>query len=121
VGVVPGAGSGAVPGGAAGGAAGGSPGRGAGAGRVAVRRTGGFAGLAAAGAVELDDDPRSDEVRSLLDRIDLASVRPGDPRPDMFVYDVDVDGQRAVVPEQHLTDDLRRLVDLVLGDRPGSP
>jgi hypothetical protein len=121
VGVVSGVGAGAVSGAAAGGATGGSGGRGAGAGRVAVRRTGGFAGLAAAGAVELDDDPRSDEVRSLLDRIDLASVRAGDPRPDMFVYDVDVDGQRAVVPEQHLTDDLRRLVDLVLGDRPGSP
>ena len=46
--------------------------------RVAVRRTGGFAGLTVAGEVDLDaDDPRGGEVRSLVDRIDL---RRGPPR-----------------------------------------
>jgi len=82
--------------------------------RVAVRRTGGFAGLVAAGEVELDDDPRSGEVRSLLARIDRASLRGGTPHPDMFTYEFDLAGHQVVVPEQHLTDELRRLVTLVL-------
>ena len=86
--------------------------------RVAVRRTGGFAGMTVAGEVDLTaDDPRGGEVRSLLDRIDLAAVRRGLPQPDHFVYDFDLGGRRAVVPEQHLTDDLRRLVELVLENR----
>ena len=72
-------------------------------------------GMTVAGEVDLaDDDPRGGEVRTLLDRIDLAAVRRGLPQPDHFVYDFDLGGRRAVVPEQHLTDDLRRLVELVL-------
>jgi hypothetical protein len=88
---------------------------------VRVRRTGGFAGLAAYGEVDLEaDDPLRDEVRSLVARIDLSGVRAEPPRPDMYVYDFDLLGSRAVVPEQHLTSELRRLADLVLGrDRGG--
>ncbi|MCW2765337.1 MAG: peptidase thermolysin, partial [Nocardioides sp.] len=83
--------------------------------RVTVRRTGGFAGLVSSGSVDLDtDDPRATEVRSLLDRIDLRRVAGGPPHPDRFVYTFDLRGAQATVPEQHLTDDLRRLVDLVL-------
>ena len=33
----------------------------------------------------------------------------------MFVYDFDLCGDRATVPEQHLTADLRRIAELVLG------
>ncbi|GAA2137536.1 M4 family metallopeptidase [Nocardioides koreensis] len=92
-----------------------TPGPGSAGTRVAVRRTGGFAGLTMAGEVDLTaDDPRGGEVRTLLDRIDLATVRRGLPQPDHFVYDFDLRGRRAVVPEQHLTDDLRRLVELLL-------
>ena len=99
----------------------GGPGAGGGAGggasdRVAVRRTGGFAGLVAAGEVHLAGDPRSGEVRSLLARIDRSELRGGTPHPDMFSYEFDLAGHRAVVPEQHLTAELRRLVELVLGD-----
>ncbi|NYD40570.1 protealysin inhibitor emfourin [Nocardioides panaciterrulae] len=97
----------------AGSASGSAPGTGE---RVAVRRTGGFAGLVAAGEIELDGDPRSAEVRSLLSRIDRATLRAGSPHPDMFSYEFDLAGHRAVVPEQHLTAELRRLVELVLGD-----
>jgi len=82
---------------------------------VRVRRTGGFAGLRAAGEVDLDaDDPRGPELRGLVDRIDVRTLRGGPPHPDGYVYDLDLCGSRATVPEQHLTDDLRRLVWLVL-------
>ena len=93
------------------------PGPGAAGTRVAVRRTGGFAGITAAGAVDLaDDDPRGGQVRQLVDRVDLATVRRGLPHPDHFVYDFDLCGRLVTVPEQHLTDELRRLAQLLLED-----
>jgi hypothetical protein len=86
---------------------------------VTVRRTGGFAGLVSSGSLDLDlDDPRAAEVRTLLDRIDLRGVARGLPQPDRFVYTFDLGGRRATVPEQHLTDDLRRLASLVLEGPP---
>ena len=80
-----------------------------------VRRTGGFAGLVADGEVDLEaDDRRAPELAELVDRIDLREVAGGEPMPDMFVYAFDLCGDRATVPEQHLTADLRRVADLVL-------
>jgi hypothetical protein len=84
-------------------------------GRVAVTRTGGFAGVRQSGELTLGDDPRTDEVSLLLDRIDLRAVTPSRPQPDRFVYTFEVDGQQAVVGEQDLTDDLGRLARLLLG------
>jgi hypothetical protein len=82
---------------------------------VRVRRTGGFAGLVAAGEVDLDADPqRGPELAELVERIDLREVAGGDPQPDRYVYAFDLCGDRATVPEQHLTSDLRRVADLVL-------
>jgi hypothetical protein len=82
---------------------------------VRVRRSGGFAGLTADGEVDLDTpDARVSELAALVDRIDLREVVGGMPRPDMYVYAFDLCGDRATVPEQHLTDDLRRVADLVL-------
>src|SRR3954468_10296677 len=78
---------------------------------VTVRRTGGFIGRGTDAQVDLDADPRGPELRDLVDRIDLGAVPGGDPHPDMYVYDLDLCGARATVPEQHLTQDLRRLVD----------
>lgn len=94
--------------------------------RVAVRRTGGFAGLRVTGELDLDsDDPRVPEAASLVERVDLRAVGGDGPyQPDRFLYAFDVCGDCATVPEQHLTDDLRRLADLVLEpprtDPPGS-
>jgi Thermolysin metallopeptidase, alpha-helical domain/Thermolysin metallopeptidase, catalytic domain/Emfourin len=83
---------------------------------VQVRRTGGFAGLTAEGEVDLaTPDARASELTVLVDRIDLREVMGGMPRPDMYVYAFDLCGDRATVPEQHLTDDLRRVAELVLG------
>ncbi len=82
---------------------------------VAVRRSGGFAGLVAEGAVDLDrTDPPAPELAELVGRIDLREVRSGDPQPDRYVYAFDLCGDCATVPEQHLTADLRRVADLVL-------
>ncbi len=84
--------------------------------RVSVRRTGGFAGLRTDGELDLDgDDPRAPEVASLVDRVDLRAVTAAPTHPDRYVYDFDLCGDCATVPEQSLTSDLRRLADLVLG------
>ena len=86
--------------------------------RVRVRRTGGFAGLVADGEVDLDADAqRGPELAELVDRIDLREVAGGEPKPDMYVYAFDLCGDRATVPEQHLTSDLRRVAELVLDRR----
>jgi hypothetical protein len=93
-----------------------APARGSSPRRVTVRRTGGFAGLRATGELDLDaDDPRAPEVAALVDRVDLTAVTGGSPQPDRYVYDFDLCGARATVPEQHLTADLRRIAELVLG------
>jgi hypothetical protein len=94
--------------------------------RVAVSRSGGFVGRTVAGSVDLaEDDPRAAELAALVDRVDradLAGVAGGVPKPDMYVYDFDLCGDRATVPEQRLTAELRRIADLVLeGDPPGRP
>jgi hypothetical protein len=82
---------------------------------VRVRRGGGFAGLTTEAEVDLDsDDERAGELRGLVERIDLTGVRTGKAQPDRFVYDVELAGSTARVLEQDLTDDLRRVVELVL-------
>ena len=84
--------------------------------RVRVRRTGGFIGRPVESALELaDDDPRAAEVAALLDRVDPAGVRRTPQQPDRFSYEFDLDGRSVSVREQDLTDDLRRIADLVLG------
>ncbi|MEO6510262.1 MAG: M4 family metallopeptidase [Nocardioides sp.] len=89
---------------------------------VSVRRTGGFAGRVAEGAVDLaSEDARVPELRTLVDRIDLAHVAGGDPHPDMFVYAFDLCGSRAQVPEHHLTPDLSRIAVIVLDAGGGDP
>jgi ribonuclease HI len=82
---------------------------------VEVRRSGGFIGRTLTGTVNLaGSDDRAVEIRRLVARIDLRAARGGNPHPDMFVYSFRVHGDEVSVPEQHLTDDLRALADLVL-------
>jgi Thermolysin metallopeptidase, alpha-helical domain/Thermolysin metallopeptidase, catalytic domain len=84
--------------------------------RVSVRRTGGFAGLRVAGELDLDgDDPRAAEVAELVGRVDLHAATGENPQPDRYVYDFDLCGDCATVPEQQLSDDLRRIAEIVLG------
>jgi Zn-dependent metalloprotease len=82
---------------------------------VEVTRSGGFGGLVKRGSLDLaSDDPRSAEASSLLERIDFAGVREGDGAPDRYVYEFRCDPHRLRVHETALTQDLRRLADLVL-------
>jgi hypothetical protein len=95
----------------------GTSGSSGGPGVVSVRRSGGFAGRTTTGEVDCSrDDPRAAEVRDLVHRIDLAAAAKADgpAYPDMFTYVFAVDDRSATVPETGLTDDLRRLADLVL-------
>ena len=84
------------------------------AGRVAVSRSGGFAGTLRSGELVLGDDPRTPEVESLISRIDFATVAGSAPQPDRFVYTFQVRGQEAVVGEPDLTPDLQQLARIVL-------
>lgn len=82
---------------------------------VAVRRSGGFAGLAVEGSIDLgSSDPRVPQVRALVARCDFAAVSSGNPQADRFVYDFQVGAQAMQVPEQHLTPELTELADVVL-------
>ena len=84
---------------------------------VEVTRSGGFAGMTKEGAVDLDStDPRATPVRRLVQRIDFRSVVSGEPRPDRFVYRFSYLGTQCVVHEPALTEDLRELARLVLGE-----
>jgi hypothetical protein len=87
--------------------------------RVVVRRTGGFAGMVAEGAVDLDgDDPRAPQVRILITRIDFASITVEPPQPDRYIYSFLLgDREAARVPEPQLTGDLELLARIVLDDQ----
>src|SRR3954452_2035561 len=84
---------------------------------VTVTRSGGFAGIRQTGELTLGEDPRTLEVQSLLDRIDLDAVMPTEPQPDRFVYTFNLGGQEVVVGEQDLTPDLNELATFLLGPR----
>jgi Zn-dependent metalloprotease len=82
---------------------------------VRVRRTGGIAGLTIEGEVDLASaDPRAAAARDLLGRLDLTMPTPTETFPDAFSYTFEVGGRSVTVPQQQLSDDQRRLADLVL-------
>lgn len=81
---------------------------------VAVRRHGGFAGTVRSGELDLDVDPQGPEVRRLLTRVELQQVTVSPPIPDRFVYTVRYGAWEVTVPEQDLTPELHRVVQLVL-------
>ena len=82
--------------------------------KVAVTRTGGFAGIRKHAELTLGDDPRTPEVESLLGRINLSALPAHDPKPDRFVYRFDVAGDEVTVGEQDLTPELHQLSRLLL-------
>ena len=86
---------------------------------VAVKRTGGFAGAIRANVLDLAADPEGDEVRRLLNRVDLSALpaesEPAPPAPDRFVYTVEYGTIRVTVGESQLGPELSRVVQIVLG------
>jgi len=85
---------------------------------VAVRRTGGFAGTTKVGQLDLTSDPEASEIRHLLMRVGRQEITSTRPAPDRFVYTVEYGDWRFSVPEQDLTPELRRLVQVVLDRGP---
>jgi hypothetical protein len=83
---------------------------------VAVRRSGGLAGMTRSAEVRLGDDPRTPEVEQLLTRIDPERVGQVPPEPDRFVYSFWLSGRRLTVGERALTPELSRLAHLLLDD-----
>jgi Thermolysin metallopeptidase, alpha-helical domain/Thermolysin metallopeptidase, catalytic domain len=83
-------------------------------GTVAVRRSGGFAGTTKVGQLDLNSDPAGPEVRYLLMRVGRQQISAARPAPDRFTYTVEYGDWRFTVPEQDLTPELRRLVQVVL-------
>jgi Thermolysin metallopeptidase, alpha-helical domain/Thermolysin metallopeptidase, catalytic domain len=83
---------------------------------VDVVKSGGFMGRTVSGSVDLHtDDPRVTEVRDLVERIDLRGLTIDAARPDMYVYTFAIlDLEPVDLPEHQLTDDLRRLAQVVL-------
>ncbi|RLV08637.1 hypothetical protein CTZ27_07600 [Streptomyces griseocarneus] len=83
--------------------------------RIAIIRTGGFAGIER--RAELDTADRSDatHIQALAHRA-LAGGAPADPRgvPDGFHYEITVDGRTVRCADPHLTHDQRELIQLVL-------
>jgi hypothetical protein len=89
-------------------------GRGPSADIVAVRRSGGYAGVSRTGELDLSSDPEGEEVRRLLMQVEPHESSSTSPAPDRFVYTVEFGAWRLTVPEQDLTPELYRLVQIVL-------
>jgi hypothetical protein len=81
---------------------------------IEVRRTGGFAGLVRSAALDLTVDPAGPEVRRLLTQVSPDQFSLSRPQPDRFVYTVQYGDWNLTVPEQDLTPELHRVVQLVL-------
>ena len=86
---------------------------------VAVKRTGGFTGGVRANVLDLAADPEGEEVRRLLNRVDLTALpaesEPIPPAPDRFVYTVEYGTISVTVGEAQLGPELSRVVQIVLG------
>jgi Thermolysin metallopeptidase, alpha-helical domain/Thermolysin metallopeptidase, catalytic domain len=83
---------------------------------VAVRRSGGFAGMTRTGELNLEgDDPRVTTVRRIVQRTDFTAFSATSSVPDAFSYTFSLpDHEEVTVAEHELTHDLRRLVELLL-------
>lgn len=84
------------------------------AGAIVVRRTGGIAAVVREASIDLASSSYASQVSDLLSNVARAGT--SEPQPDRFSYTFVVSGRRIVVGEQDLTPELRRVVDLVLGD-----
>ena len=86
---------------------------------VAVRRTGGFTGTTRSAEMSLGLDPTGGELRRLLNQISVSGLAPSEPQPDRFTYTVACRSFELTVPEQDLTPELTRVVQIVLDQQEG--
>ena len=81
---------------------------------VLVRRSGGFAGATRSAQMSLADGSVGGELRRLLDQISVNDLVRSEPQPDRFTYTVACRSFELTVPEQDLTPELTRVVQIVL-------
>ncbi|WP_329257170.1 hypothetical protein OG417_18335 [Actinoallomurus sp. NBC_01490] len=79
--------------------------------RVAVTRSGGFAGLVRRAEVDSADHPA---VAGLIDDVSLDEIPQHRPQPDRYVYEIQIGDRSAQVGEADLHGPLRELVDHVM-------
>ncbi|HEY0537163.1 MAG TPA: protealysin inhibitor emfourin [Actinoallomurus sp.] len=79
--------------------------------RVAVTRSGGFAGLVRRAEIDSADHPT---VAGLIGDVRLDDVPEPRPQPDRYVYDIEIGDHSAQVGEADLHGPLRELVDHVM-------
>jgi hypothetical protein len=79
--------------------------------RVAVTRSGGFAGMVRRAEIDSADHPA---VAGLIDDVRLDEVPAPRGEPDRFVYDIEIGDRSAQVGESDLHGPLRALVDHVM-------
>jgi hypothetical protein len=79
--------------------------------RVAVTRSGGFAGMVRRAEVDSADHPA---VARLVDDVRLDEVPEPKAQPDRYVYDIEIGDHAAQVGEADLHGPLRELVDHVM-------
>ncbi|HEY3014929.1 MAG TPA: protealysin inhibitor emfourin [Nocardioides sp.] len=82
--------------------------------KITVRRTGGFAGISKEAVLDTATVPDGRQVEELVARADFG-IRASRPQPDRFNYHVEAGDKRVELGEQDLTEDLRQLVERVLG------
>lgn len=87
---------------------------------VKVTRSGGFAGLMAHGELDTTGHPDADRLEAALQALDPARLGSGQPKPDRYVYRVEVrdaadtDATHLTVAEQDLDETTAWLLDRVL-------
>ncbi|MFC5720156.1 protealysin inhibitor emfourin [Streptomyces gamaensis] len=83
--------------------------------RIAITRTGGFAGIERRAELDTSGRPDATHVEALAHRA-LAPGRDAPVRgvPDGFHYEITVDGRRIHCADPHLTHEQRELIRLVL-------
>ncbi len=81
---------------------------------IAVRRSGGVAGISRAAELDLNEHPSGPEVRRLLAGTDLRRMATTAAGADRFVYTIEFGAVRLTLPEHDLGPDLDRVVRIVL-------
>jgi len=82
--------------------------------QVTVRRSGGVAGVTLERRIDTSSAAAGDRVERLLPQVPLGADTVGEPRPDRYVFAIDVDGETVRVHEPEVGPELAELIDIVL-------
>lgn len=82
--------------------------------RIRVSRSGGIMGLTRRGAVDTDAREDASTWHELVAAVEAPDTAAARQVPDAFVWTIEVDEQRTVVSDTHLTGPLRSLAERTL-------